>query len=59
MGNLGLVEADYAWVTQRIVEVARRHASGRIVSCLEGGYDLSSLARGATAHVRVLIGMDC
>lgn len=59
MGNLGLVEADYAWVTQRIVEVARRHASGRIVSCLEGGYDLSSLARGAAAHVRVLIGMDC
>jgi acetoin utilization deacetylase AcuC-like enzyme len=59
MGNLALVEADYAWVTERIVEVARRHAKGRIVSCLEGGYDLSSLARGVAAHVRVLTGMDC
>jgi acetoin utilization deacetylase AcuC-like enzyme len=59
MGNLGLVEADYAWVTERIVEVARRHAKGRIVSCLEGGYNLSSLARGVAAHVRVLTGLDC
>lgn len=58
MGNLGLLEADYAWVTQRIVDVARRHAGGRIVSCLEGGYDLSSLARSAAAHVKVLIGAD-
>ena len=58
MGNLGLVEADYAWVTQRIVDVARRHAGGRIVSCLEGGYDLSALARSVTAHLRVLIGVD-
>ena len=58
MGNLGLVEADYAWVTQRIVEVARYHAKGRIVSCLEGGYELSPLARGAAAHVKVLIGVD-
>jgi acetoin utilization deacetylase AcuC-like enzyme len=58
MGNLGLVEADYAWVTQRIVEVARHHANGRIVSCLEGGYELSPLARGAAAHVKVLIGVD-
>jgi acetoin utilization deacetylase AcuC-like enzyme len=59
MGNLGLVEADYAWVTQRIVEVAGHHAKGRIVSCLEGGYELSSLARGVAAHVRVLIGVGC
>lgn len=59
MGNLGLVEADYAWVTQRMVEVAGHHAKGRIVSCLEGGYELSSLARGVTAHVRVLIGVGC
>jgi acetoin utilization deacetylase AcuC-like enzyme len=55
MGNLGLTEADYAWVTRRIVEVAHRHANGRIVSCLEGGYDLSSLARSVAAHVKVLI----
>ena len=58
MGNLGLVEADYAWITGHIVEVAQRHCQGRIVSCLEGGYDLSSLARSATAHLRVLLGLD-
>ena len=54
MGQLGLTESDYAWITQRIKEVAQRHAKGRIVSCLEGGYDLSSLARSVEAHVRVL-----
>ena len=59
MGNLGLVEADYAWVTQRIVDVARRHCGGRIVSCLEGGYDLSSLARSVAAHLKVLAGVAC
>jgi acetoin utilization deacetylase AcuC-like enzyme len=58
MGNLGLVEADYAWMTRQIVGVARRHAQGRIVSCLEGGYELSSLARSAAAHVKVLLGLD-
>lgn len=58
MGNLGLVEADYTWVTKQIVQVAHRHAQGRIVSCLEGGYSLSSLARSVTAHVRTLIGAD-
>ena len=54
MGQLALVENDYAWITERIKEVARRHAKGRIVSCLEGGYDLSSLARSVEAHLRVL-----
>lgn len=58
MGNLGLVEADYTWVTQQLVAVAKRHAGGRIVSCLEGGYVLSPLARSVAAHVRVLIGAD-
>ena len=58
MGNLGLVEADYAWITKQIVAVAARHSQGRIVSCLEGGYQLSSLARSAAAHVKVLLGMD-
>ena len=58
MANLGLVEADYEWVTQQIMAVARRHCQGRVISCLEGGYDLSALARSATAHVRVLIGAD-
>jgi len=58
MGNLALVEADYAWLTRQIVAVAQRHCQGRIVSCLEGGYVLSSLARSATAHLRVLLGLD-
>jgi acetoin utilization deacetylase AcuC-like enzyme len=54
LGQLGLVEADYAWITQRLMAVAQRHAKGRIVSCLEGGYSLSALARSVAAHVRVL-----
>ncbi|WP_290874389.1 histone deacetylase family protein [Aquabacterium sp.] len=58
MGNLGLVEADYEWVTRQLVGVAERHAQGRIVSCLEGGYVLSPLARSVTAHLKVLIGAD-
>jgi acetoin utilization deacetylase AcuC-like enzyme len=55
LGGLGLVEADYAWITAKIMEVARQHAQGRVVSCLEGGYNLSALARSVAAHVRVLI----
>ena len=58
MGNLGLVEADYAWVTQQLMKVAERHCHGRVISCLEGGYVLSPLARSVAAHVRVLIGAD-
>ncbi len=54
MGQLGLVEADYEWITRRIYGVAERHAQGRIVSCLEGGYSLSALARSVAAHLRVL-----
>ena len=54
LGQMGLVEADYEWITQRLVEVARKHAQGRIVSCLEGGYNLSALARSVAAHIRVL-----
>ena len=54
MASLGLVEADYAWVTRQIVEIADRYASGRIVSTLEGGYNLPALARSVGAHVREL-----
>lgn len=54
LGQLGLVEQDYAWITQRIKDVARRHAQGRIVSSLEGGYNLRALARSVEAHIRVL-----
>jgi acetoin utilization deacetylase AcuC-like enzyme len=55
---LGLVEADYAWVTKQLMEVASAHANGRVVSCLEGGYVMSPLARSVAAHVKVLIGAD-
>lgn len=55
MGGLRLVEADYAWITAKVMDVARQFAKGRIVSCLEGGYNLSALARSVAAHVRTLI----
>ncbi len=57
LGQLGLVEADYEWITRRIKAVADRHAQGRIVSCLEGGYDLGALARSVAVHLRVLAGV--
>ncbi len=54
LGQLGLVEADYTWITQQICAVAKKHAQGRIVSSLEGGYNLSALGRSVEAHLRVL-----
>jgi len=54
MASLALVEADYAWVTQQIKSVAEQHAQGRIVSMLEGGYNLSALGRSVVAHLKVL-----
>jgi acetoin utilization deacetylase AcuC-like enzyme len=58
LGGMALVEADYAWITHRLVEVARQHAGGRIVSCLEGGYNLSALGRSVAAHVKALAELD-
>jgi acetoin utilization deacetylase AcuC-like enzyme len=58
LGQMGLVEDDYRWITETLVDVARRHAQGRIVSCLEGGYALSALARSVAAHLRVLADVD-
>ncbi|MEP7275459.1 MAG: histone deacetylase family protein [Betaproteobacteria bacterium] len=55
LANLEFVEADYAWVTRELVAVARRHAQGRVVSSLEGGYGLSALGRSVAEHVRELI----
>jgi len=55
LGQLGLVEDDYRWITEQIRVIADRHASGRIVSCLEGGYNLGALARSVAAHLRVLL----
>ena len=54
LGQLGLVEADYEWITRRLKDLADRHCNGRIVSCLEGGYALSALGRSVVAHLRVL-----
>ncbi len=54
MGQLGMVEADYAWITERMVELAQQTAQGRIVSTLEGGYNLSALGRSAVAHIKAL-----
>jgi acetoin utilization deacetylase AcuC-like enzyme len=56
LGQMGLVEADYAWMTQRLMDVADRYAQGRVVSSLEGGYNLQALARSVEAHVRTLAG---
>jgi acetoin utilization deacetylase AcuC-like enzyme len=54
LGQLGLVEADYDWITRQIKQVAAKYAKGRIVSSLEGGYNLDALGRSVEAHVRVL-----
>ena len=54
MGQMGLTEQDYTWITQRIKDVAKKHSQGRIVSCLEGGYVMRALALSVEAHLRVL-----
>lgn len=56
MSHVNLTDADFTWVTERIVDVASKSASGRIVSTLEGGYELRSLARCVESHIRVLMG---
>ncbi|GAA4331651.1 histone deacetylase family protein [Pigmentiphaga soli] len=56
LGQMRLVEADYAWITERLAALAARHGAG-IVSCLEGGYNLSALGRSATEHIRALAGI--
>ena len=55
LGNLNLVEADYVWATRKLMEIAQRRCGGRIVSVLEGGYDLDGLARSVAAHVTTLM----
>jgi acetoin utilization deacetylase AcuC-like enzyme len=55
LGNLNLVEADFAWATRKLTEIAQKHCAGRVVSVLEGGYDLDGLARSAAAHVTSLM----
>ena len=55
LANLNLVEADYTWVTQKLMEVADKTADGRIVSVMEGGYDLEGLSQSAATHVSALM----
>jgi acetoin utilization deacetylase AcuC-like enzyme len=55
LANLNLVEADYAWVTRKLMEIADAKANGRVVSLLEGGYDLQGLAASVAAHVTALM----
>lgn len=56
LANLNLVEDDYAWVTSELMAVAEKHAEGRLVSVLEGGYNLGALGKSVAAHVSVLMG---
>jgi acetoin utilization deacetylase AcuC-like enzyme len=58
MAMLRFTDADYAWVTKQVKQVAERYAAGRMVSSLEGGYALSALGRSVVQHVRVLAGID-
>ncbi|MBK9080076.1 MAG: histone deacetylase family protein [Hyphomicrobium sp.] len=55
LGGMALVEADYIWATELLAENARRHANGRVVSMLEGGYNLTALARSVAVHVKTLM----
>ncbi len=55
LAELRVETADFAWLTDRLMGLADRHAGGRVVSVLEGGYDLAALAASAAAHVRSLM----
>ena len=55
LANLELVEADFMWATEKLADMAKRHANGRVVSMLEGGYDLTALARSVGVHVKTLM----
>jgi acetoin utilization deacetylase AcuC-like enzyme len=56
LANLNLTEADFAWVTGKLMELAERSCQSHIVSVLEGGYDLEGLSRSVAAHVLTLMG---
>jgi acetoin utilization deacetylase AcuC-like enzyme len=55
LANLNFVEADFTWATQKLMELADRKADGRVVSVLEGGYDLEGLSKSVAAHVTALM----
>ena len=55
MGQLNLLDSDYYWITREIMEVATQYAGGRVVSTLEGGYELHALGRAVVQHIRALM----
>jgi acetoin utilization deacetylase AcuC-like enzyme len=55
LAQLELTTEDFGWITEELLAIADRHAKGRVVSALEGGYDLEALADATTAHVRALM----
>lgn len=55
MGQLNLLDSDYYWITREIMRVAAQHAGGRVVSTLEGGYELHALGRAVVQHIRALM----
>ena len=55
LANLQFVEEDFAWATRKLMDVADKTAQGRVVSVLEGGYDLEGLSKSAAAHVIALM----
>ena len=55
LANLRLLEPDFAWATSQLAEIADKHAQGRLVSMLEGGYNLAALAKSVGVHVRALM----
>jgi acetoin utilization deacetylase AcuC-like enzyme len=56
LGNLNLTEQDFAWATRRLMEIAESSAGGRLVTLLEGGYDLQGLAGSVASHVATMMG---
>jgi acetoin utilization deacetylase AcuC-like enzyme len=55
LANLNLLEADYGWATRKLLEIADQYSGSRVVSLLEGGYDLQGLARSVAVHVATLM----
>ena len=55
LANINLAEEDFAWVTGRLCDLADKHCNGRLVSTLEGGYDLDALAKCVTTHLKTLL----
>jgi acetoin utilization deacetylase AcuC-like enzyme len=58
LGSLNLTERDFVWATRELMRIADKRCKGRIVSVLEGGYDLEGLAKSTAAHVAALMAIE-